>query len=56
MIYGDEQVCGFALTATLSDNPLITVLLRARRKATLRVTRVNTRGERFETSHPIRLT
>lgn len=52
--FGDEPVCRFALTAALSDNPLITFLLRVHREGTIRVTLTNTRGQRFEARHPIR--
>ena len=54
VVYADEPVSRFVLTAALSDNPLITFLLRARREGMVRVTLTNTRGRRFEASHPIR--
>jgi sulfur-oxidizing protein SoxY len=54
VVYGDELVSRFVLTAALSDNPLITFLLRVQREGTVRVTLTNTRGQRFEASHPIR--
>jgi desulfoferrodoxin (superoxide reductase-like protein) len=55
VFYGGEQVSRFALSAALSDNPLITFKLLARREATVRVTLTNTRGQRFEATHPLRL-
>ena len=54
VVYGDEPVSRFVLTAALSDNPLITFLLQARREGLVRVTLTNTRGQRFEAAHPIR--
>ena len=54
VVYADEPVSRFVLTSALSDNPLITFLLRARREGTVRVLLTNTRGQRFEASHPIR--
>lgn len=54
VVYGDEPVSRFVLTAALSDNPMITFKLRAVRQAPVRVTLVNTRGERFEAMHAIR--
>jgi desulfoferrodoxin (superoxide reductase-like protein) len=54
VVYGDEPVSRFLLTAALSDNPMITFKLRAVRQAPLRVTLVNTHGERFEAMHAIR--
>jgi Sulphur oxidation protein SoxZ len=47
-------VSRFELTAALSDNPLIAFLLRVRQEGEVRVTLTNTRGRRFEASHPIR--
>jgi predicted secreted protein len=54
VVYGDEPVSRFGLTAALSDNPLITFLLHLRQEGVVRVTLTNTRGRRFEASHPIR--
>jgi desulfoferrodoxin (superoxide reductase-like protein) len=54
VVYGDEPVSRFRLTAALSDNPMIAFKLRAVRQAPVRVTLVNTRGERFEAMHAIR--
>jgi desulfoferrodoxin (superoxide reductase-like protein) len=53
VFYGDERVSRFVLSSALSDNPMITFKLRAVRRAPLRVTLVNTRGERFEAMHDI---
>jgi predicted secreted protein len=52
--YGDERISRFALTPALSDNPLITFRLRATRAEPLRVVLTNSRGQRFETVHPVR--
>lgn len=54
VFYGSEQVSRFVLSAALSDNPLITFKLRARRQAPIRVTLANTRGQRFEATHELR--
>jgi sulfur-oxidizing protein SoxY len=53
VFYGGERVSHFALTAALSDNVLIAFKLRAGSAAAVRVTLTNTRGQRFEASHPI---
>jgi hypothetical protein len=53
VFYGSEQVSRFVLSAALSDNPLITFKLRARRQAPIRVTLANTRGQRFEATHEL---
>jgi hypothetical protein len=52
--YGDEPVSRFVLGAALSDNPLITFMLRVMREDTVRVTLTNTRGQRFEAAHALR--
>jgi sulfur-oxidizing protein SoxY len=54
VLVGDEPVSRFALTSALSDDPLITFRLRVEREALLRAVLVNTRGQRFEASHPLR--
>jgi sulfur-oxidizing protein SoxY len=54
VFYGSEPVSRFVLSAALSDNPLITFKLRARREAPIRVTLANTRGQRFEATHELR--
>jgi sulfur-oxidizing protein SoxY len=51
---GPERVSRFSLTSALSDDPLITFRLRVRPEAPLRVVLVNTRGQRFEATHPLR--
>jgi predicted secreted protein len=53
VFHGSEPVSRFVLTAALSDNPFITFKLRAVREAPVRVILTNTRGQRFEASHPI---
>jgi sulfur-oxidizing protein SoxY len=54
VVYGGAPVSRFALTAALSDNPLITFLLHVQQEGQVQVTLTNTRGRRFEASHPIR--
>lgn len=54
VLYGSEQVSRFVLSAALSDNPLITFKLWARRQAPIRVLLTNTRGQRFEGTHELR--
>jgi sulfur-oxidizing protein SoxY len=49
-----DRVSRFVLTAALSDNPLITFAVRARREGTLAVVLTNSRGQRFHASHPLR--
>jgi sulfur-oxidizing protein SoxY len=51
---GSELASRFTLTAALSDDPLITFRLRPTRAEPLRVVLTNSRGQRFEASHPIR--
>jgi desulfoferrodoxin (superoxide reductase-like protein) len=53
--YGGERVCTFEMTPALSDDPFVTFALLARRDAPLEVSLVNSRGERFEARHDIRL-
>jgi sulfur-oxidizing protein SoxY len=53
--YGAQPVSRFLLTPALSDNPLITFRLRLTRAEPVRVVLTNSRGERFEATHPIRL-
>lgn len=48
VLYDDTPVSRFLLTAGLSDDPLITVRLRAVRSGTVRVAVRNSRGERFD--------
>ena len=55
VFYGEQRVSWFALTPALSDNPFITIRLRARHEGPLRVVVTNNRGRRFETTYPIRL-
>jgi Sulphur oxidation protein SoxZ len=54
VVYDGERVSRFVLTAALSDSPMITCKLLARRRADVRVTLTNTRGQRFTATHPIR--
>jgi len=43
------------LTSALSDNPLIAFKLRAHAEGLLRAVLTNNRGQRFEATHPIRV-
>jgi sulfur-oxidizing protein SoxY len=54
VVYDGERVSRFVLTAALSDSPMITCKLLARRRADVRVTLTNTRGQRFTATHPVR--
>lgn len=54
VFYGGELVSGFAMTSALSDDPFITFRLRARREEPIRIVLTNSRGQRFEATHPIR--
>jgi predicted secreted protein len=51
----DQQVSEFQMTSAVSPNPLIRFPLRLTRPATLRVQFVNSEGQRWEVSQPIRL-
>jgi predicted secreted protein len=53
VFYGDEPVSHFTLTSALSDDPLITFGLLARRNGTLRVVVTNSRGQRFEAAREL---
>ena len=55
VFYDRQRVSRFVLSAALSDNPLITFKLRARPGVTVRVTLTNTRGQRFEATHLLRV-
>lgn len=55
VFHGAERVSRFELTSALSDDPFITFRLRARSEDPVRVVLANTRGERFEASHELRL-
>src|SRR5262245_3013667 len=52
--YAGEHVSRFILTAALSDSPMITCTLLARRTAEVRVTLTNPRGQRFTATQTIR--
>ncbi len=54
VFYDAERVSRFELTSALSDDPFITFRLRARREGPVRIVLTNSRGQRFETMHPIR--
>ena len=55
IFYGVERVSRFTLTPAVSDDPFITFRLRAGREESLRVLFTNSRGQRFEATHPVRL-
>ncbi len=52
--HGTELASRFSLTAAWSDNPLVTFRLRPWREEPVRVVFTNSRGQRFEATHPIR--
>jgi acyl-coenzyme A thioesterase PaaI-like protein len=51
----DERVSEFQMTAAVSPNPLIRLPLRVARAGGLRVVFVNSEGERWEASQPLRV-
>ncbi len=51
----DQRVSTFQMTSAVSPNPLIRFPLRVTRPATLRVEFVNSEGQRWEVSQPIRI-
>lgn len=53
VLYDGELVSRFVTTSALSDDPLITFGLLARRDGMLRVVVTNSRGQRFEASHEL---
>jgi len=55
VFYGSDHVSDFRLTPAVSNDPFITFRLRAGREAPLKVLFTNSRGQRFEATHPIRL-
>ena len=56
LVYFDNQlVTEFQMTSAVSANPLIRFPLRASRSGTLRVAFVNSEGQRWEASRPLRL-
>ena len=55
VFYGPDRVSDFMLTSAVSDDPFITFRLRAGREESLRVLVTNSRGQRFEATHPVRL-
>jgi sulfur-oxidizing protein SoxY len=54
VVYDGERVSRFVLTPALSDSPMITCRVLARRPSDVRVTLTNTRGQRFTATHPLR--
>lgn len=56
LVYFDNQlVSEFQMTSAVSANPLIRFPLKASRSGTLRVVFVNSEGQRWETSKPLRV-
>jgi desulfoferrodoxin (superoxide reductase-like protein) len=55
VFYGEDRVSRFAMTSALSDDPFITFRLRATREASIRIRLLNTRGQRFEAAHFLRV-
>jgi len=56
LVYFDNQlVSEFQMTSAVSANPLIRFPLKASRSGTLRVAFVNSEGQRWETSKPLRV-
>jgi len=53
--YGAERVSRFAMTSALSDDPFITFRLRVAREGLLRIVLTNSRSQRFEATHHVRL-
>lgn len=53
VFYDGEPVSRFLTTPAMSDDPLITFGLLARRDGTLRVVATNSRGERLEATHAL---
>ena len=51
----DQQVSEFQMTSAVSANPLIRFPFKASRSGTLRVVFVNSEGQRWETSKPLRV-
>jgi sulfur-oxidizing protein SoxY len=54
VFHGGERVSRFAMTAGLSDDPLITFAFLATEGGTLRVVFSNNRGQRLEATHEVR--
>ena len=50
-----EPICQFQMGSAISANPLIRFPLRITRSGTVRVVFVNSEGQRWETSQPVRL-
>jgi sulfur-oxidizing protein SoxY len=55
VFYDGEPVSHFAMTSALTDDPLITFGLLARRNGTLRVVVTNSRGQRFEAARELQV-
>lgn len=51
----EEPVCLFAATSALSDDPFIEVAALVPRAGTIRVVVTNSRGQRFEATHDVRV-
>jgi sulfur-oxidizing protein SoxY len=55
MFYGAERVSRFTMTPAISDDPFITFRFRPGREDLLKVVFTNSRGQRFEATHSVRL-
>jgi len=55
VFYGTDRVSDFMLTPAVSDDPFIAFRVRAGREELLKVLFTNSRGQRFQATHPIRL-
>jgi hypothetical protein len=51
----DQRVSEFQMTSAVSPNPLVRFPVRASHPATLRVQFVNSEGQRWDVSEPIRV-
>ena len=56
VFYGEEPVSQFLTTAAWSDDPLLTFCMRVQHDELLRVVATNSRRQRLEAEHAIRLT
>jgi sulfur-oxidizing protein SoxY len=55
VLFDDRPVCDFKLTSAVSANPIIRFPFKVTRGGTLRVIFVNSEGQRWEASQPIRV-
>ena len=52
----DHKISEFQMTSAVSANPLIRFPVKAARSGTLRVVFVNSEGQRWEATQPLRVT